>query len=80
MGELPSNFSRAFIDRRNVLQTAEHLTLSSLGRSVLQSSRPETQEKGDRSRSTFSEDESIPVTFRARLQDYFRSGYDRGHM
>ncbi|KAJ4488340.1 hypothetical protein J3R30DRAFT_3654615 [Lentinula aciculospora] len=37
-------------------------------------------ETGDRSKSTFMEDETIPVPFRARLADYFRSGYDRGHM
>ncbi|GFZ49525.1 Nuclease [Saitozyma sp. JCM 24511] len=36
--------------------------------------------RGDRSRSVFMEDEGIPEMFRAKLQDYFRSGYDRGHM
>jgi endonuclease G, mitochondrial len=40
----------------------------------------ETSENGDRSKSNFTEDESLPVKYRARLQDYFRSGYDRGHM
>lgn len=40
----------------------------------------ESEEKGDRSRSTFTEDVAVPLPFRARLQDYFRSGYDRGHM
>ncbi|KAF8120207.1 hypothetical protein EV363DRAFT_1191649 [Boletus edulis] len=35
---------------------------------------------GDRTRSNFTEDESLPAIFRAKLQDYFRSGYDRGHM
>ena len=34
---------------------------------------------GDRRHSTFAEDESIPEKFRAKLKDYFRSGYDRGH-
>ena len=57
------------------LQTAEHLTLASIGRSTVPNG-----EKGDRSASVFKEDESLPVTFRAKLQDYFRSGYDRGHM
>lgn len=33
----------------------------------------------DRKKSIFKEDESIPLKFRARLRDYFRSGYDRGH-
>ncbi|KAI6019614.1 hypothetical protein F5J12DRAFT_966975 [Pisolithus orientalis] len=37
-------------------------------------------ENGDRSRSSFTEDDALPVPFRAKLQDYFRSGYDRGHM
>lgn len=36
--------------------------------------------KGDRSNSTFKEDTDLPEMFRARLEDYFRSGYDRGHM
>ncbi|KAK0448377.1 uncharacterized protein EV420DRAFT_856610 [Desarmillaria tabescens] len=63
---------------RHPAWTAEHLTLASLGKSTLVPS--ESSESGDRSKSTFIEDESIPVPFRARLQDYFRSGYDRGHM
>ncbi|KAH8108448.1 hypothetical protein DFH11DRAFT_1632900 [Phellopilus nigrolimitatus] len=64
---------------RHPAWTAEHLTLSSLGRSILDASAS-SDEKGDRSRSTFAEDAAIPLPFRARLQDYFRSGYDRGHM
>ncbi|WWC90696.1 uncharacterized protein L201_005633 [Kwoniella dendrophila CBS 6074] len=36
--------------------------------------------KGDRSKSVFMEDEGVPEIFRAKLQDYFKSGYDRGHM
>ncbi|CAE6446861.1 unnamed protein product [Rhizoctonia solani] len=56
---------------RHPAWTAEHLTLASLSKS---------DPKGDRSRSEFKEDNNIPVPFRARLQDYFRSGYDRGHM
>jgi endonuclease G, mitochondrial len=34
---------------------------------------------GDRRDSVFLEDPAIPEKFRARLSDYFRSGYDRGH-
>lgn len=34
---------------------------------------------GDRSKSHFKEDTGIPAPFRARLADYFRSGYDKGH-
>ncbi|WVR07501.1 hypothetical protein IAU60_004543 [Kwoniella sp. DSM 27419] len=36
--------------------------------------------KGDRSKSVFMEDVGVPEQFRAKLQDYFKSGYDRGHM
>lgn len=60
------------------IQTAEHLTLASLGKSKLEPR--DAGEAGDRSNSQFSEDQSIPAMFRAKLQDYFRSGYDRGHM
>ncbi|KAF8163078.1 hypothetical protein B0H34DRAFT_650696 [Crassisporium funariophilum] len=58
---------------RHPAWTAEHLTRASLTRSP---SAP----SADRSNSKFVEDESLPSPFRARLQDYFRSGYDRGHM
>ena len=61
-------------------QTAEHLTLASLGKSLIDEPTTGNVAKGDREKSTFQEDESLPVAFRAKLQDYFRSGYDRGHM
>ncbi|EEB92277.1 hypothetical protein MPER_09239 [Moniliophthora perniciosa FA553] len=64
---------------RHPAWTAEHLTLASLGKSVLVAP-PSPEEAGDRTKSAFIEDESIPLSFRARLQDYFKSGYDRGHM
>ncbi|OMH83244.1 Mitochondrial nuclease [Zancudomyces culisetae] len=35
---------------------------------------------GNRKDIQFKEDHSIPKRFRALLSDYFRSGYDRGHM
>ncbi|KZV62624.1 hypothetical protein PENSPDRAFT_591140 [Peniophora sp. CONT] len=63
---------------RHPAWTAEHLTLASLGKSPLEPIPG--GESGDRQKSQFAEDEAIPVPFRARLQDYFRSGYDRGHM
>ena len=53
---------------RNPLWVAEHITPSSLAVS-----------HGDRRHSVFVEDETIPAKFRAKLLDYFRSGYDRGH-
>ncbi|PFH46115.1 hypothetical protein AMATHDRAFT_70601 [Amanita thiersii Skay4041] len=64
---------------RHPAWTAEHLTSASLGRSSL-SGPMDPSETGDRSRSNFIEDHAVPSMFRARLQDYFRSGYDRGHM
>jgi len=62
---------------RHPAWTAERLTVASLGRGP---SKLDESERGDRGRSTFAEDESVPIMFRARPADYFRSGYDRGHM
>jgi endonuclease G len=53
---------------RNPAWVAEHITPDSLSTSG-----------GDRRNSQFFEDDDIPEKFRARLKDYFRSGYDRGH-
>ncbi|KAH8160763.1 hypothetical protein CIB48_g7483 [Xylaria polymorpha] len=40
---------------------------------------PAAMKDGDRKHSAFLEDEAVPEKFRAKLKDYFRSGYDRGH-
>jgi len=61
---------------RHPAWTAEHLTQSTLRKN----SGTKESNTGDRSKSNFVEDESIPAMFRGKLQDYFRSGYDRGHM
>jgi endonuclease G len=53
---------------RNPHWVAEHITPASLA-----------QRGGDRKNSTFLEDPLIPDKFQAKLKDYFRSGYDRGH-
>ncbi|KAH6625046.1 mitochondrial nuclease [Chaetomium sp. MPI-SDFR-AT-0129] len=62
---LISSFDRR---TRNPHWVAEHITPASLA-----------QRDGDRKNSTFLEDASIPEKFQAKLKDYFRSGYDRGH-
>lgn len=62
---LTSSFNRA---TRNPNWVAEHITPASL-----------LMQNGDRRHSLFAEDGSIPEKFRAKLKDYFRSGYDRGH-
>ncbi|CAO1624583.1 unnamed protein product [Sympodiomycopsis kandeliae] len=63
---------------RHPAWTASHMTAESL----LQIPRPDGQKhpKANRQNSVFKEDERIPDLFRAKLADYFRSGYDRGHM
>ncbi|KAK4138330.1 hypothetical protein BT67DRAFT_437652 [Trichocladium antarcticum] len=53
---------------RNPHWVAEHITPASLA-----------QRDGDRKHSAFVEDGAIPDKFQAKLKDYFRSGYDRGH-
>ncbi|KNG89907.1 nuclease [Aspergillus nomiae NRRL 13137] len=52
---------------RNPLWVAEHITPESLAQTI--SSR----------RDNFREDRSIPKIFRAKVSDYSKSGYDRGH-
>jgi endonuclease G len=54
---------------RNPYWVLEHITRDSI----------KSSEGVDRKKSVFREDEAIPLKFRARLRDYFRSGYDRGH-
>ncbi|KAK3322270.1 DNA/RNA non-specific endonuclease [Apodospora peruviana] len=62
---LISSFDRRL---RNPHWVAEHITPSSLA-----------IRDGDRKNSAFLEDTAVPEKFRAKLKDYFRSGYDRGH-
>jgi endonuclease G len=53
---------------RNPAWVYEHLTNDKL------------QGNADRENSAFKEDNNIPAIFRARLNDYKGSGFDRGHM
>lgn len=53
---------------RNPHWVVEHITPASLA-----------LREGDRKHSAFVEDAAVPEKFRARLKDYFRSGFDRGH-
>ncbi|KAI9882614.1 MAG: nuclease [Watsoniomyces obsoletus] len=62
---LVSSFDRRL---RNPSWVAEHITPESL-----------SQHGGDRKHSYFTEDAAVPEKFRAKLHDYYRSGYDRGH-
>jgi len=55
-------------ERRNPHWVAEHITPTSL-----------SIHAGDRKHSYFTEDDEVPPMFRAKLHDYARSGYDRGH-
>lgn len=64
-GEFVSYYDRR---SRNPLWVIEHITKESLKNS-----------NGNRENSVFKEDPAIPELFRAKLTDYFRSGYDRGH-
>ncbi|OTA95837.1 hypothetical protein M434DRAFT_393484 [Hypoxylon sp. CO27-5] len=62
---LISSFDRRL---RNPHWVVEHITPASLA-----------MRDADRKHSVFLEDDGVPEKFRAKLKDYFRSGYDRGH-
>ena len=62
---LTSSFNRM---TRNPNWVAEHITPASLA-----------MNNADRKHSYFVEDNALPTQFRAKLADYARSGYDRGH-
>lgn len=62
---LISSFDRRL---KNPHWVVEHITPESLA-----------MREGDRKHSAFAEDTDVPEKFRAKLKDYFRSGYDRGH-
>ena len=66
----PTLSTTSAFDRRtrNPLWVAEHITSASL-----------SANNADRKHSYFVEDDTIPEKFRAKLTDYYRSGYDRGH-
>ncbi|KAK9896280.1 hypothetical protein P389DRAFT_152976 [Cystobasidium minutum MCA 4210] len=61
--------------------TASESATSSYAEALIKKQEERQQiPKGDRANSTFKEDPDVPELFRAKLEDYFRSGYDRGHM
>ncbi|MCJ1368868.1 nuclease [Loxospora ochrophaea] len=66
----PTPATTSAFDRRtrNPHWVAEHITPESL-----------SLNNGNRRHSYFVEDATIPTKFQAKLSDYFRSGYDRGH-
>lgn len=64
----PSHLSSFNRFTRNPHWVAEHFTAQSL-----------LLNNASRRQSVFYEDLSVPPTFRAKLADYARSGYDRGH-
>ena len=64
----PSHFSSYNRFTRNPNFVAEHFTPQSL-----------LMNNASRRHSVFYEDPAIPPNFRAKLTDYARSGYDRGH-
>ncbi|CAO3566046.1 unnamed protein product [Mortierella alpina] len=61
-----ASYNRQF---RHPNWVAEHLTVESLKPS-----------EGVGRGNVFKEDESVPELYKAKLTDYVRSGYDRGHM
>ncbi|KAI9095937.1 hypothetical protein DFS34DRAFT_651193 [Phlyctochytrium arcticum] len=73
---------------KNPNWVAEHLTAASVAKSIpsgggLPTPSPSPlppPDTPDRSHSTFKEDVDIPRMFRARLGDYVKTGYDRGHL
>ncbi|KAJ1651356.1 nuclease [Dispira simplex] len=67
-----SNWNRHL---RNPNWVFEHLTRDNIRRPP-----KDGKDEPDRTHSNFREDKNIPPTFRSLLKDYFKSGYDRGHL
>ncbi|KAF9987294.1 nuclease [Modicella reniformis] len=65
-----TTFTRSFSTASIPNWVAQHLTVESL----------KPGEGVGRGNSTFREDPTVPDLFKARLADYFKSGYDCGHM
>ena len=63
--------------RKIPLWVAEHLTAEKIQNGVPAQA---TESKAERTKSSFRPDPNIPIHFQSRNEDYFRSGWTRGHM
>lgn len=76
-----ANLGKAPLPTLPLPPTASESASSSYAEALIKKQEERQQiPKVDRANSTFREDTDLPEMFRARLEDYFRSGYDRGHM
>lgn len=70
--KMRSNYVLSYDQRcRNPIWVFEHLTKENTSK---------TEYTVDRSKFDFSEDTSVPPIFRATNKDFYKSGFDRGHL